>query len=392
MPYILSLLLTLCAPPPNPTAQMPRLFPFALLSSMPWVAQHAPSLVAAAKRHPKPADRTLPFEYGTAGFRMKAAELDSVMFRVGVLAALRSLAQGGRTVGVMITASHNPIEDNGVKVVDPNGEMLVPEWEALAARLANADYDTLEEVVEAIVVAQKLNVNGATSASVCVGYDTRPSSIPLSVSVFEGIKAAYDDVTTTDHGEVTTPELHYLVLQANDPAQQQAQQQKIKYVDQLAGAFRKLIGDRKQTTEVIVDAANGVGAPKAATLAEKLADVLPIRVINDGRSDDDVLNKDCGADYVKVQQAPSKRALAQPRVRFAALDGDADRLIYFSFKDDGAFYMLDGDFIAVLYADFIIKLAKKANLPSIQVGVVQTAYANGGSTAYLEKTLVPHFF
>jgi phosphoacetylglucosamine mutase len=40
----------------------------------------------------------------------------------------------------MITASHNPEPDNGVKLVDPRGEMLQQNWEEFATRLANARY------------------------------------------------------------------------------------------------------------------------------------------------------------------------------------------------------------------------------------------------------------
>ena len=37
----------------------------------------------------------------------------------------------------MITASHNPEEDNGVKLIDPDGEMLETLWESYASLLAN---------------------------------------------------------------------------------------------------------------------------------------------------------------------------------------------------------------------------------------------------------------
>ena len=38
----------------------------------------------------------------------RASVLDSVLFRVGILAGLRSKKLDGKTIGVMVTASHNP--------------------------------------------------------------------------------------------------------------------------------------------------------------------------------------------------------------------------------------------------------------------------------------------
>jgi hypothetical protein len=66
--------------------------------------------------------------YGTAGFRARADVLDAVFLRMGMLAALRS-AQTKTAVGVVVTASHNPIEDNGVKMIDADGGMLAQSWE-----------------------------------------------------------------------------------------------------------------------------------------------------------------------------------------------------------------------------------------------------------------------
>jgi len=58
-----------------------------------------------SKLHPKPEGLTL--QYGTAGFRTHAKHLDHIMFRMGLLATLRS-KKTKSTIGVMVTASHNP--------------------------------------------------------------------------------------------------------------------------------------------------------------------------------------------------------------------------------------------------------------------------------------------
>lgn len=56
---------------------------------------------------------------------------------MGVLAALRSICTQAIT-GLMITASHNPVHENGVKLVDPSGGMLAVSWESYSDLLANA--------------------------------------------------------------------------------------------------------------------------------------------------------------------------------------------------------------------------------------------------------------
>jgi phosphoacetylglucosamine mutase len=77
------------------------------------------------------------FGYGTAGFRTLGDYLDRVSFRAGLLAGIRSKTHG-RLSGVMVTASHNPKQDNGLKIFDKDGSMLEPAWEKLAEGLVNA--------------------------------------------------------------------------------------------------------------------------------------------------------------------------------------------------------------------------------------------------------------
>lgn len=76
------------------------------------------------------------FAYGTAGFRTLGETLDRVCFRAGLLAGIRAKTHGG-LAGVMVTASHNPKQDNGLKIFEKDGEMLEPAWEKLAEDIVN---------------------------------------------------------------------------------------------------------------------------------------------------------------------------------------------------------------------------------------------------------------
>ncbi|KAG7099095.1 hypothetical protein E1B28_000969 [Marasmius oreades] len=340
-----------------------------------------------SEAHPKPAD--IQFQYGTAGFRTLGSVLDSVMFRVGIIAGLRSKKCDGRTVGVMVTASHNPEPDNGVKLVDPKGEMLEASWESYATRLANATTnDEVIKTIESIVETAKIDLS--KPAKVVYARDTRPSGPTLVSALEDGFKAI--GVEPRNAGVTTTPVLHYLVRAINTKGERcsYGEDSEEGYFSKLGDAFKKLVTGRPAASPLIIDCANGVGAPAAEKLSELLGNSLPIILENTDITTKDVLNNGCGADYVKTSQKlpPSLANKLQPGQRACSLDGDADRLIYFYLDNRGAFHMLDGDKIAALVAAFIVELVKLAGLEGlIKVGVVQTAYANGASTKYLSERL-----
>ena len=75
--------------------------------------------------------------YGTAGYRANASFLTRACFRVGLVVAMRAKGIKNR-MGVMITASHNHHADNGVKIVEPDGSMLVPDWEMFSEIIVNS--------------------------------------------------------------------------------------------------------------------------------------------------------------------------------------------------------------------------------------------------------------
>uniref|UniRef100_A0A672GZF9 Phosphoacetylglucosamine mutase n=1 Tax=Salarias fasciatus TaxID=181472 RepID=A0A672GZF9_SALFA len=311
--------------------------------------------------HPKPAGLCL--QYGTAGFRTNAKQLDHIMFRMGMLATLRS-KKTQATIGVMVTASHNPEEDNGVKLVDPMGEMLTPAWEDYATQLANAEQDDLARAVKEVIQKEIL----------------------LNQRIVES-KLETFTLMYLYYGLVTTPQLHYMVW---------CQNTKGKYGEAtVEGYYRKHCQAYVQLTKnasnrtddqkhLCVDGANGIGALKVREMEHHLQKGLQISLFNDGSKGK--LNHQCGADFVKVQQKPPADIEINPGERCCSFDGDADRIVYYYTDSDGRFHLLDGDKIATLISTFLKELLTQAGL-DLNIAVVQTAYANGSSTLYLENTM-----
>lgn len=333
--------------------------------------------------------------YGTAGFREDASILSSTVYRVGILAALRSLKTQS-VIGVMITASHNKVSDNGVKIADPNGGMLSQHWEPFADELANAPSpQQLLQLITEFVEKERIPFDGVRPAEILLGRDTRPSGEALLEAARQGVTSIVGAVAS-DMGILTTPQLHWMVRARNKGIKASEQD----YFKQLSNSFRCLMdliptGQSKfdgMNDKLVVDGANGVGGAKLQIL-HKLLNVLDIEVRNSSE-DEGVLNDGVGADYVQKEKvAPRGFGSKDAGIRCASLDGDADRLVYFSVppESNAPIDLVDGDKILSLFAVFIREqlsfLNEKEDIKNFhksRLGIVQTAYANGASTNYLK--------
>ena len=155
----------------------------------------------------------------------------------------------------------------------------------------------------------------------------------------------------------------------------------------MASAFKEIV---KNDLSITIDAANGVGAPKVTELFEKYLKNVQFQLVNGDFNSPDQLNYDCGADFVKTTQGlPKNVENPQPNKLYASFDGDADRLICYYQTETGTFRLLDGDKMATLIALYFQTLFKDIDSAKLKlnVGVVQTAYANGSSTKYVEQVL-----
>lgn len=330
--------------------------------------------------HAKP--NGLILQYGTAGFRANAEHLDHIMYRMGLLAVLRS-KQTKSTIGVMVTASHNPEEDNGVKLIDPLGEMLAPSWEEHATCLANAEEQDLQRVLVGISESEAVDLQ--QDAFVVIGRDTRPSSEKFSQSVIDGVTVLGSQFH--DYGLLTTPQLHYMVYCRNTSGQY-GKATTEGYYQKLSKAFVALTkqvscsGDEYRSLKV--DCANGIGALKLKEMQHYFSQGLSVQLYNDGTKGK--LNHLCGADFVKSHQKPPEGMEMKPNERCCSFDGDADRIVYYYRNEDGQFHLIDGDKIATLISSFLKELLLEIG-ENLNIGVVQTAYANGSSTRYLEEVM-----
>jgi phosphoacetylglucosamine mutase len=267
-------------------------------------------------------------------------------------------------------------------------ETLEQSWEDYVTDLANiqddqAVFDKVSELV------QKLSIDLSAPSKVVFGRDTHPSGVNLTKSLKDGLTAINTEYH--DYEVLTGSQLHYIVrcLNTADTAEPYGEPTEEGYFSMLATSYKALVQGRAVLPTLTVDCANGVGAPKLAELAKHIGgDFLSVKIINDNVDNIERLNFKSGADFVKTTHEYPEGLSSNTQARFASLDGNADRLVYYySDSETKALKLIDGDKISSLAAMFIKNLIQKANLGHLKIGVVQSPYANGNSTRYLTEVL-----
>lgn len=290
------------------------------------------------------------YKYGTSGFRFHHTIIESIATKIGNIVANLSTIKGKR-YGIMITASHNPYLDNGVKIINENGEMI----------------DSFEEEIITSYVNKNISIFGEILKlpEIYLGYDTRESSPKICSLIIEGI-LEYNQKSIIHNIEyVSTPELHYTLYASKHNKNN-------TYIDYLNMLIKKIEFPRG----IICDCANGVGS----NVLNKIPQIdYKIKLINTKTKDFSLLNKNSGSDYV-VNNKKIPYFEEQKYVLYASLDGDADRVVFY-YKDANKFNLLNGDKISALIALYISRTVE--NLEN--VAVIHTGYSNKAFLDYINK-------
>ena len=359
------------------------------------------------------------YAYGTAGFRYKADWMEGLFVRVGIVSAFllnnndddtnnNSHVDGGN-MGLMVTASHNDESYNGIKVSNPDGSMMTPDQERLMVEWVNQkDLQPWKIRLESYFDDKRKNKN-AKEVVLHVGRDTRSHSQSLTDLAIRGAKAM--GITVIDHGILTTPMLHHIVLYSNlsKDGDDEAVATRASYIQHYAQAYCDLIHSmrkkqkdqpalRSSSSSLRVDCACGVGFKAVQEVVQAIQSrdgggAFGSRMIHPWNAPGQgPLNVQCGSEHVQKQlQSPNWYSSNTSTLDndddtsyCCALDGDADRIVFFAKSNENDdLLLLDGDKIAVLIAHVLQPLVRTLDA-NLTMGVVQTAYANGASTKYLK--------
>lgn len=312
--------------------------------------------------------------YGTAGFRDSVYIIkETVAPRLPKILQYICSINSWFKIGVMITASHNPVTDNGVKFVSETGDILSEytsdkiNIEEELTKIVNLDSNSFETWLN--------SVDNSYKFTVVIGYDTRPSNTSISNIIQKGLRELSCKII--DVGTVTTPELH---IKTVNPTFNYS-----RHFTELFNSYVKSNNSINITPiNITVDCANGSGSNLIKQISKQISKEISYVKFNLINTDDPTkINDCCGADYVhRTNSVPINLSKFTSKL-CACFDGDADRLILINtdIKE-----VIDGDKIGVLILTYIKKYTDQLNL-DLNTAFIQTAYANSVATEYIQYTL-----
>ncbi|GAB66576.1 N-acetyl glucosamine phosphate mutase, partial [Plasmodium cynomolgi strain B] len=153
-----------------------------------------------------------------------------------------------KNVGIIITASHNPHDENGVKIIDQNGRQINEVYESYLTDLVNRHltflrknekcsiHDIVDDIIDCIAnlfkeeahidmyddvafeslrkldnIVHCFNRHNVLKANVCIGFDTRSSSVHLNQILVETLRQLNICKCVNNMCYVTTPCMHFVV-------------------------------------------------------------------------------------------------------------------------------------------------------------------------------------
>lgn len=323
------------------------------------------------------------FAYGTSGYRSTPDLLP--IGRVSLVAYMRSSTLAGKYIGFLITASHNPAQDNGIKLIDHMGEMFDSTWETIADKIVNCPNKDLFSELNKIhrTHGNYRQFGVGPRANIIIGRDSRESGKILTEQVKEVL--SHLNCQVHDYKEVSTPQFHWLVNQSN---QNSEIIKKEKYLENFIN-FTKFTNLEKS---IRVDTSNGV----VKNICEELNEEFDKLGMTFSAKDDvkrtktpffiitnppGPVNYLCGAQAVMYENTIPLH-LKDETGEFIGFDGDADRMIYFELnkteeneKPQTTVEFIDGDRQASIIVQLMLKLTKSLEL-NVKVGCVLSDYSN----------------
>jgi len=237
--------------------------------------------------------------------------------------------------GVVISASHNPYQDNGIKIFLPTGKKI--------------DQSVEREIEKDIFQSPKSQVQSSKS--------DLPRQGILTPQLRQRIEML----------QMTTAELSDLIQQETESNKNKAVEMQNQYLDYLADEFKEL---DLANFKMVVDCANGAACELAPKLFSRFgAEIIAVNNTPDGKN----INENCGSLHLENLQS---KVLEEKANFGVAFDGDADRSLFVDEQGN----LVDGDAVLWIMANHLQAAGKLNNQT-----VVATVMSNIGLEIALDS-------